>query len=137
MIIDKTLQVSTAQAFTATAASTDVVDLTSVRDVGAGEPLYMVAVAKTAMTGTSPTLSLAIETDDNSARSSPVALATSRSYTALAIGDRIVLPLPPGAPYERYLGVRATLGGTSPAVTLDIFFTNHEPALLKMYQNAI
>lgn len=127
MIIDKRLQVASDQAFTATANSTDLIDLGVARDIGRGQPLWMVAIAKVAMGGTSPTLVLTVETDDNSSRSSTAVIASSKTYTALALGAAVVLPLPPG-PYERYLGAKATMGGTSPTVTLDIFFTDQDPS---------
>lgn len=136
MIIDKRLQVSTDQAFTATAASTDVIDLGVARDIGRGRTMWMVGVCKVAMGGTSPTLTLTIETDDNSSRSSAAVIASSKQYTALALGDTIVVPLPPGA-YERYLGAKATMGGTSPTVTLDIFFTDQDPTGWKAYADAL
>ena len=125
MINDKRLQVSADQAFTATAASTDSVDLGSDRDIGPGEPIWMVAACKVALAGTSPTLTVSIETDDNSAFSSPTTIASSRQYTALAAGELIVVALP--FANERHLRGKGTLGGISPTVTLDIWFTNQDP----------
>lgn len=136
MFIDKLLQVSSDQAFTATAASTDIIDMLQARDLGAGEPMWCVAVCKVAMGGTSPTAQLSVETDDNSSRSSVTTLATSRAVAAMAVGDRIVLPLPPGL-FERYLGAKLTLGGTSPTGTFDIFFTNQDPTRWTSYPDAL
>lgn len=137
MIIDKSLQVSTDQAFTATAASTDLVDLGVARDIAAGAPMWCIAICKVAMGGTSPTATLSVETDDNSSRSSVTTLATSKAFAAMAAGEKIVLPLPAGVAYERYLGAKLTLGGTSPTGTFDIFFTNQEPAVWKAYADAL
>lgn len=136
MIIDKLLQVSSDQAFTATAASTDVVDLLTARDIGRGEQMWCVAVCKVAMGGTSPTAVLSVETDDNASRSSVATIAQSATFAAMAKGDKIILPLPPGA-YERYLGAKLTLGGTSPTGTFDIFFTNQDPTSWTSYPDAL
>ncbi len=136
MIIDDLLKVSSAQAFTATAASTDVIDLLAARDIGRGTPLWCVAVCRVAMGGTSPTAQLSVETDDNAARSSVATIAQSQAFAAMAVGDRIILPLPPG-PYERFLGAKLTLGGTSPTGTFDIFFTDQDPSAWRSYNDAL
>lgn len=126
MFIDKRLQVSSQQALTATAASTDVVDLGSAsRNVGAGDPIWLVVLARVALAGTSPTLAVAIQTDDNSAFSSAATLETSQTYTALPVGSMIVLPMP--FTNERYVRANYTLGGTTPTATVDAFFTNQDP----------
>lgn len=135
MIIDKRLQVSSQQALTATAGSTDVVDLGSARNVGPGEPLWLVMIARTAMTGTSPTLSVAVQTDDNSGFSSPASIVASQTFTALAAGQMVALAVP--FANERYLRANYTLGGTSPAVTVDAFFTNQDPTAWTAQPDAI
>ncbi len=138
MIIDKRLQVSSDQAFTSTgAASTDLIDLSTARDIAAGQRMWCVAVCKVSMGGTSPTAQLLVETDDNSSRSSVATLARSEARAAMVAGDKIVLPLPQGATYERYLGARITLAGTSPTGTFDIFFTDQEPVSWKAYADAL
>ena len=125
MIIDKRLQVSSAQALTATAASTDVIDLGAAAAIGPGEPLWLVVVARVALAGTSPTLAIAIQTDDNSGFSSATSLVSSQTLTALAAGAKVVLPMP--FTNERYLRANFTLGGTTPTCTVDAFFTNQDP----------
>lgn len=125
MIIDKRLQVSSAQALTATAASTDVLDLSQDRDIGPGAPIWLVVVPTVALAGTSPTLQVSIETDDNSSFSSAATLVTGKSLTSFPVGSAYVLALP--YDNERYLRAKFTLGGTSPTCTVDAFFTNQEP----------
>lgn len=126
MFIDKRLQVSADQALTATAASTDVVDLSSDRDIGPGKPMWLVVVAKTGLGGTSPTIAVSIETDDNSSFSSATSLISTATLTAFATGQRIVLPM--AFANERYIRAKYTMGGTSPTATVDAFFTSQDPA---------
>lgn len=137
MIIDKLLQVSSDQALTATAASTDVIDLSSDRDIGPGEQMWLVVASKVAPGGTSPTIAISIETDDNSSFSSATTLATHTTLAAaaFAVGTRVIIPMP--MTNERYLRAKYTLGGTSPTFTVDAFLTNQEPANWVAYPDAI
>lgn len=65
MLVDKKLTYSDAQAITAAAASTDVIDFSEARNLGVGEPLYIVVLVDTAFTDASSdsTLSVALEMD--------------------------------------------------------------------------
>lgn len=137
MILDKELNFSIAQAVTATAISTNVVDLyplgssvatNATRDIGTGEVLYLVVQTKTAATDTSSdaTLTVTLESD------STVDLATSATvhYSTGAMAFATFSPagtvlamikLPAGA-YERYVGVRYTVAsGPLTAGTFDAF----------------
>ena len=69
MILDTQLEFSDAQAVTATAVSTNVVDLSSVRDIGVGEELYIRIGVVVAMTdaGSDSTIAVTLETDDAAA----------------------------------------------------------------------
>lgn len=127
MFIDKRLQVSAQQALSATAPSTDVIDLGSLRLIGPGEPLWWVIAARVGLAGTTPTLDIAVQTDDNSAFSSP---ATLLSYPQLAaagftLGTRLVIPMT--FTNERYLRLNYTMGGTTPTATVDAWLTNQDP----------
>lgn len=123
MYIDKELELSDAQALTATAASTNSIDQgVANRDIGGGDQLYLVVQATTAMTGTSPTFQVALQADEDVAFGSPRTVIQSGVYAALADGDQVILPIPPGVD-ERYLRANFTLGGTTPAVTVDAFVT--------------
>jgi len=114
MIIDYNLQVSDAQALTATAASTNVIDLGSDRDIGPGEDMKIVTTLDVAMGGTSPTLAIGVQTSaDNS---SFTTVQTSRTVSAGAAGDVVVMGLPDTN--QRYIRLYYTLGGTSPTVTV-------------------
>lgn len=119
MILDRENAFSIAQALTVTAASTDLIDLSQVRQIGSGKDLYLVINIDVAAGGTSPTLAVAVQTDDNAAFSSATTLLTSPTYTGaqMVASTQFVLPLPQQG-FERYLRLNYTLGGTSPTVTL-------------------
>lgn len=127
MIMDRTGLFSEAQAITATAASTNTVDLGATgtpygasapiaRDVGKGTdvPLFCGAV-ETFNNLTSLTIS--IETDDNVGFASAATVWTSPAYTLaqLATGAKHLLPdtIPVGT-NERYVRLKYTIVGTAP-----------------------
>lgn len=126
MLFDKELLFSDAQAVTSTGAnaSTNIVDLGVRRDIGRGEPLWLVIVVPTAFTsGGAGTLDFQLQTDDNSGFSSPTTLWTSgaQALAALAAGARFAVRLPKGV--ERYLRLNyqvATAAMTAGAVTAGI-----------------
>lgn len=137
MIIDKRLQVSSLQALTATAPSTDVIDLGSLRLIGPGEPLWWVVAARVGLAGTTPTLDIAVQTDD--ASNFPSA-ATLLSYPQLAAagfvtGTRIIIPMP--FVNERFLRLNYTMGGTTPTATVDAWLTNQDPQTWMSLPDAI
>lgn len=127
MIIDSLTQVSSSQALTATAASTDVIDLGSDRDIGPGKPMWLVVASEVAPGGTSPTIVISVETDDNSSFSSATTIYTHPSIAgaAFAAGTKVVIPFPWAN--ERYVRAQYTLGGTSPTFTVSAFLTDQEP----------
>ena len=137
MIIDSRLQVSDQQALTATAASTNVIDLGSQRLIGPGDPLWWVIVARIGLGGTSPTLVPSVETDDNSGFSSAATLVTYPQLAAAGFvtGTRIVIPMT--FTNEQYLRLKYTLGGTTPTATVDAFLTNQDPASWSAFADAI
>ena len=116
MLIDYNLQMSDAQSVTADAASTNVIDLGSDSDIGPGEDMKIVVSFDVAMGGTSPTLAVQVQTDDNSSFSSASTIATSRSIAAAAVGDTLVMGLPDTN--ERYIRLNYDVGGTSPTMTV-------------------
>lgn len=126
-IFDRTGLFSDRQAITATATSTNIVDLGATgtpygsaspiqRDIGKGTevPLHC-SVTETFNNLTS--LAISIETDDNAAFSSATTVWTSPAYTLaqLATGAKYLLPdsLPVGT-NERYVRLRYTVVGTAP-----------------------
>ena len=125
MIFDKTLMFSDAQAITADAASTNIVDLGATgtpfggnqltRDIGIGTkiPLW-ISVGATFNTLTSLTVS--VQVDDNEAFSSPKTVA-SRTYALadLVAGSKLVFPdyVPEGTD-ERFIRLFYDVTGSNP-----------------------
>lgn len=123
MTIDDNLKFSDAQALSGagSVASTTVVDFSSDRNIGVGEPVCVVVKCDVALAGTSPTVAVAVQVDDNSAFTSPTVLITGMTLTSLAAGAQLAVPIPPSAAAERYMRVLYTLGGTAPTVTVTAF----------------
>jgi hypothetical protein len=128
MYQDKALLVSDGQTITSTGASTDYIDLGAARDISRGEPLWLIAVI-TATSGISPTINMALQTDDNTSFSSALTVATTGTLTSPAAGTTLILAvaLQSAQAAERYLRAYFTLGGTSPSFTLDCWITNQAP----------
>ena len=137
MIIDKRLSFSEDQALTATAASTNTVDLKADTDIGPGERLWLVVVSKVAPGGTSPTIATSIETDDNSSFSSAATVLTDETIAGASFPSGTIRAIPWPATNERYNRVKFTLGGTSPTFTVDAFLTNQEPMNWKSMPDGI
>lgn len=137
MIFDSRLEFSDAQAVTSSAASTNIVDLTSDRDVGPGERLWLVLTVQTAITGSSPTVSAVLQTDDNASFSSATAIATLETLTATngTAGATFFMAVPSNN--ERYLRVNYTAGGTVSTGAVNAFLTNQEPKYHAAYPDAI
>lgn len=142
MLIDSRLEFSDAQALTVTAASTNVIDLESARQVGVGEVLYVVLTVDVALGGTSPTVDAVLQTDDNSGFSSAATVAAFKQLTDAAgnpgatAGSMIWIAIPNHS-VERYLRINYTLTGTSPTATLSAFVTNQEPFDHTAYPDAV
>lgn len=124
MIIDAQLLFSDAQAVSADAASTNIVDLGVARDLFAGEPMAVVLTVDVAADGTTTdeTYEFQIETDDNSSFSSATDLLVhSIGYASLTAGSVHILPIPVSAAVERYIRLNYSVGGTSPSITATAF----------------
>lgn len=126
MLIDRQNQFSDAQSVTATAASTDTIDLGAVRNIGVGEPLYIVFLVTTAFVGAGATVTPSLQTDDNTGFSSAVTVRTYDALPALsAIGTQRYYEIEPftiAGLYERYIRVMYTVaGGTLTASGLTSF----------------
>jgi hypothetical protein len=124
MYVDAQLLFSDAQAVTADATSTNVVDLGAARKIFDGEPMAVVLTVDVAADGTTTdeTYEFEIHTDDNAGMSSSTQLiAQAIGYAALTAGSTHVIPVPVGATLERYLAVKYDVGGTSPSITCTAF----------------
>ena len=133
MLLDKELQFSDAQAITASAASTNYLDLQLARNIGVGEELYLVFLVTVAFTDSDSdsTVTPVLQTDDNTSFSSATAVRTYDALPALtAVGTYRYYKLEPFTAeglYERYLrtyytvaGGNLTTGSISAFLTKDI-----------------
>lgn len=125
-IIDDTLVLSDSQAITATARSTNTIDLGAtgtpvgssvalVRDIGKGGNLPFELLVTEAFNNLT-SLKVTVEVDDNTSFSSAQEVA-SRTYllAELTLGARLDFPaeIPEGTD-ERYLSLNYTVTGTAP-----------------------
>ncbi len=121
MILDRENAFSQAQALSGAGniISTDVIDLSQIRQIGMGKDLYLIINVDAAMTGTSGTLVVTIQTDDNVSFSSPASALVSPTYAqaALTLSTQIAIPVPQQG-WERFVRLQYVLGGTTPAVTI-------------------
>jgi hypothetical protein len=113
MFIDSQLLFSEAQAITAAAVSTNVVDLGVARDIGLGEDLIIALLVTTAFTdtGSDSTLTVSLVTDDNASISSGATVATLITFPALAAAGTVRyvrVPIALAVPFERYLALQYT-----------------------------
>jgi hypothetical protein len=120
MIIDNHNTFSDAQALTATAVSTNVIDLGKDGNIGIGEEMAVQITLDVAADGasTDETYSVDVQTDDNVGFSSAASLGTFTIARGSAAGTKKVFIIPKDTSAERYLRLNYTLGGTTPAVTL-------------------
>lgn len=111
-MLDKENMFSDAQAITAAAKSTNVIDLSDAgRDIGVGENLYVGVFVSTAFTdaGSDSTLTVDLEQDDDSGMASPVKVQEVGILPALAaIGAKIISRIDPLKITERYLQLSYT-----------------------------
>jgi hypothetical protein len=112
-ILDRLNLFSNDQAITASTASTDVVDLGSVRDVGAGETSTVLVLVTEAFDNlTSLTATLQTSATENFA--SPVQLmAATLPLSGLTVGARFPITTVPRGTL-RYLRLYYTMTGTAP-----------------------
>ena len=135
MILDDFNQFSRLQAITATAASADTIDLgplggtptaNLIRNIGVGEEIYLVIRVGQAF-NTLTSLTVDVQTDDNTAFSSAAVVATTGAIPLAQLTANTVVrvfALPP-ANYERYIRLNYTVTGTNPTTgTIDAFLTH-------------
>lgn len=119
MFVDSQLMFSDAQALTTTAVSTNIIDLSVDRNIGKGEPMAIVLTFGVDSGGTSPTLQVVLQTDNDVAFGSLTTIASSAVVLDAVAGDSIVLPI--GYSNERYLRLSYVTGGTTPTATVDAY----------------
>lgn len=137
MILDGQLEFSDGQALTATAVGTNVIDLSVDRSIGNGEPMAVVVTIDVAADQTTgdEDYTFEVEYASDAAQTTGRQLIGRRVYESgtptapaqdadlLVVGYKVIIPIPPTdlSESERYIGVRYTLAGTSPSVTVSAY----------------
>lgn len=126
MITDALLRVSSAQALTTTAVSTDKVDLSVARDIGEGTDLSMHFAVVTQLTGGTSVKFEVVVADDAAISTNVTVVGSSDAVltAALVAGYNTAVRINPQVASlgRRYLAARYTISGTysAGAVTADI-----------------
>lgn len=146
MILDERLEFADALSCVANVGNAilgDVIDLgatPTLRDLGNGEPLYLVIQVDTAIVGTTSTVQwqLASDSTANLATSKTVHIDSGAIAEAdLVAGYTLIYPLPIAATYERYLGLWQTVAVNNLSAGKINAFLTREPAKWTAYPNAI
>lgn len=139
MYVDAQTLFSDAQAVTATAVGTNVIDLGAARSMGNGEPmavLFSIDVAADQTTGDED-YTFDVEYATDAAQTAGRQLMGRRVFESgtptlpaqdadlLVVGYRFAIPIPPttAGEDEQYLGIRYTVAGTTPTVTVTAYLT--------------
>lgn len=144
MILDKHNEFSDGQAVTASAISTNVIDLgddSTTQQIG-GSGLYFVAQTRTAATdaGSDATLAVSLESDSTADLATSATVHYSTGALAFAAfspaGTVLCCVEVPFGNYERYVGARYTVvAGNLTAGNFDCFFTRDPQKWLPMVAN--
>lgn len=147
MLLNSQEVFSDAQAVTATAISTNVIDLNAVagpnaiQDIGSGEDMFLVVTTLTAATDTGSDATLTVTLESDTAVGLGAAPVVHFSTGALAFaafspaGTNLAIVKLPTAEYKRYLGVRYTVAsGPLTAGTFDAYLTK-DVSKFKAYAN--
>jgi|SRR3972149_5226521 len=153
MILDERTELCDATACNTGAAATynvgDLIDTSVVRDIGNGEPVYLVVTVATGITVASSTGTVSFQlvsdsTDTVATDGTQTIHVRSESWdtstVAIAAGTVLAcLALPPeGSVYERYLGLQQVTGTTAlNAGAINAAFTLTPYTAPKAYPNAI
>jgi hypothetical protein len=115
MYIDALLKVSAAQQVTADAVSTDCIDLGNVtpkRQVGTGEELGFGCVITAIGTTSGSTILQAISSASTNLGSATIMGSINLATADIAAGKAYFIPIPPGQPVLRYVGMQHDITGT-------------------------
>ena len=129
MIFSKQHMFSESQAVTTTAVSENIIDLgaagtplgaptTIGQDIGKGRPIPILVQLDVAAGGTSPTLDVTLEIDDNEGFSSATVVDSAPQVAGGVAGQRVALFYIPEGTNERYVRLNYTTGGTFPTHTI-------------------
>ena len=107
MILDKSLELSLAQAVTATALSTNVIDIAAARNIGAGEDLFLyIRVGAAAAASGAATVNFQVQTDSSSAMGTATTVLDSGAIPKASLGANSALKFKlPSAAFKQYLAL--------------------------------
>jgi 6-phosphofructokinase len=147
-IIDNLNKIASSETVTGgtTTHSANILDLknqSAARKLGTGEQLFLVIhiLSNTGGDG-SDTLAFALEhaaAQSNSVLTTPADIAVSPTVTGVAnlpAGSKVVIPVPPGVAFNRYVGVRYAVTASA-VLVVDAYLTNQKPADTSVYPDAI
>lgn len=108
MFVDAQLQFSDAQAVTSAAGSTNTIDLSQVRDIGTGRPLYVVVCIVTTLThgGSNTGVTVALEGDSTTSFTPDGTVTLFTIAAAAAAGTVYIATLSPGSAPLGYQYIR-------------------------------
>lgn len=126
MMLDDQLLVSRSQVVTATGNSTDYIDHGRAVSLGAGEEMEIM-INITAVSGTSPTLTVAwTGADDSAFSTNKITIATVTPTLVSGTPNGFVRVGVPAHLSKRYMRAEFTVGGTSPSITLSVALVKNE-----------
>lgn len=137
MILDNQTLLSNDQAITATAASTNIIDLAPVanglaRDIGKGKPIpLLIQVTEDFTAGGAATLAIDLQVDDNSSFTTPktVGSIAAMALADLKAGKQVNLDYIPRGTNERYMRLNYTVATgpmTAGKVKAGVLFAGHQ-----------
>ena len=123
MFLDSKALFSDAQALTASAASTNIIDLGADGNLGIGEPMAAVVTLDVAADNTTgdETYTVSLQTEDIEAFTTAVTIGSNTIAAGSAAGSKVVIPVPADTNCDRYIRLYYTLGGTTPTATITAF----------------
>jgi hypothetical protein len=144
MIMDSLLEFGDGFDLTETTGTyllTNQIDMQEAKDLGNGQPVYLVIQIDTAISGTSSTINFRLRSDSSAAIHATTSTAHIETgaiaEATLVAGYTVVIPLPiEGNVYERYLGVQAVIGAATITVGTCSAFLTLDPIGWKSYPDA-
>lgn len=136
MILDRDLMFSNAQdVATASAASTNVIDLGVARNIAIGKPMYIIVQVSTALTNTG-SCTIKLETDNDEAFGSATNAQAVGVFTTAAAGSKLIVPIYPHNISERYMRLYYTKSGTIDAGAVDAYLSEQYESV-PLYADAV
>lgn len=126
MLLDAEVTLDPGTSHIQSEATANYIDLAAARDIGAGRELYVVSVLTTALTG-GTSMTLTLETDDNTSFSSATSIQTIGAFatSGSAAGQVLIARIAPIATPERYLRGYWTESGAVTVGVMETYITDN------------